>query len=233
MDDHDDSMSPATLPDTKRCPGCGEVKLREAFGRHARERDGLQPRCKVCRAAHYAENRERIAAQKAAYYAENAERVAIRNAAYYTANRERASARQSAWRAENAERIAAYDAENRERRAARQAAYRGANRERIAARQAAYAVANPDLIREHKALRRARKLAAPVVERIYRAEVWARDGGKCHICKRQCDPNDWHMEHIVPLSRGGDESYQNVAVSHPACNLRKGVRGPGQMRLIG
>jgi 5-methylcytosine-specific restriction endonuclease McrA len=32
------------------------------------------------------------------------------------------------------------------------------------------------------------------------------------------------MDHVVPLARGGDHLYSNVAVSHPLCNRRKGAK---------
>lgn len=58
-------------------------------------------------------------------------------------------------------------------------------------------------------------------ERIYRDIVWRRDSGICHICGESCQMNSWHLDHIIPLSRGGTHTYDNVAVSHPICNIRK------------
>lgn len=55
-------------------------------------------------------------------------------------------------------------------------------------------------------------------------ELYLRDGGLCHICCLLVDERDWHLEHVVPLSKGGLHVWGNVAVSHPACNLRKGVQ---------
>lgn len=40
---------PASGAFTKRCPRCGRELPADAFGRHARTRDGLQPYCKDCR----------------------------------------------------------------------------------------------------------------------------------------------------------------------------------------
>ena len=42
-----EDMETQTL--TKVCPRCGKELPREAFGRHARTRDGLQPYCRACR----------------------------------------------------------------------------------------------------------------------------------------------------------------------------------------
>lgn len=88
---------------------------------------------------------------------------------------------------------------------------------------------NPDRYRDHYIAsaenRRARKLDA-FVEKVDPAIVWDRDAGICHICKTGADRNCWHLEHVVPLSKGGKHSYANTAVSHPECNRRKAARLP-------
>ncbi len=46
----------------------------------------------------------------------------------------------------------------------------------------------------------------------------------CGICGGKLDLTDWHLDHIVPLSRGGSHERANVQPSHPACNMAKGAR---------
>lgn len=59
-----------------------------------------------------------------------------------------------------------------------------------------------------------------------------RDGLRCAICGGMCDPNDheWTehsgpkyptLDHIVPLSKGGGHTWDNVQVAHAICNSRK------------
>lgn len=74
-----------------------------------------------------------------------------------------------------------------------------------------------------QATRRARELGH-FVERVYRSVVWTRDGGICHICELPADVAKWHLDHIVPLSKGGEHSYANTAVSHPRCNQVKSAK---------
>ncbi len=207
----------------KACKKCGVVKPLDMF---SPDGDRGKAQCKECR---------RLAA--VAYRAAYPERSRAAARKYAAANRERGRERATAWQAANPERVRAvkeaWYAANRERHQARAAAWRAANPERKRATAAAYRAANPDKRRDFGSLRRARARNAPVVERIYRAVVWKRDGGRCHICHRKADPNNWHLEHIVSLADGGEHSYRNVAVSHPACNLRKGARGEAQLRLGG
>lgn len=89
--------------------------------------------------------------------------------------------------------------------------------------QHAYHDRNPQVMQRNRWTRKAR-LRDAFVEVVDPAVVWKRDGGICHICQLPADPADWHLEHVIPLARGGEHSYANTAVSHPACNMRKGVK---------
>lgn len=80
-----------------------------------------------------------------------------------------------------------------------------------------------EMRRSYENARRARKRGS-FVEHVDLATLWERDGGICHICKKSADRWNWHMDHVIPISRGGEHSYANTAVSHPGCNLRKGDR---------
>lgn len=106
-------------------------------------------------------------------------------------------------------------------------AYYQANIERLRAAIRAYSKvwskANRDKKRSQFHNRRAREMAA-FVERVDSAVVWQRDSGVCGICGTLADSATWHLDHIIPLSRGGTHEYANVQVSHPFCNKSKGNR---------
>lgn len=59
------------------------------------------------------------------------------------------------------------------------------------------------------------------VESVNRKVVFERDNGVCGICRSPVDPNDFHLDHVIPLSLGGPHEYENVQLSHPTCNWRK------------
>jgi 5-methylcytosine-specific restriction endonuclease McrA len=90
------------------------------------------------------------------------------------------------------------------------------------------------------ALKRARKRSA-TVERVDPYVVFERDQWRCHICKKKTkpalrgkhEPLSPELDHIVPLSEGGEHSYRNTACSCRECNMRKGSRPIGQMLLFG
>lgn len=57
-----------------------------------------------------------------------------------------------------------------------------------------------------------------------RACVIQRDGYVCGICQLPVDPSDVHIDHIVPLSKGGRTMGENLRVTHSICNARKSGR---------
>lgn len=50
------------------------------------------------------------------------------------------------------------------------------------------------------------------------------EAGRCAYCGSS--GSDLHWEHLIPLSRGGPDSIDNLVQSCESCNLSKGVRDP-------
>ena len=78
-----------------------------------------------------------------------------------------------------------------------------------------------EMHRNKEAARRARVKNA-FVERVEASVLFERDGGLCGICHESLD-QDYHIDHIIPLVKGGMHSYENTQLAHPTCNLRKGA----------
>lgn len=58
----------------------------------------------------------------------------------------------------------------------------------------------------------------------------------CYLCGQQLDfttprfdPYSVHLDHIIPLNRGGEHSISNLAYTHAWCNLLKGARTPDEL----
>lgn len=104
-----------------------------------------------------------------------------------------------------------------------------ANKERGQAANAKWAAANPERQREtwrkSKQVRRAARkgILTEYVDPLVLLEL---DDGLCGVCGSDVDPFEFHMDHIIPVSRGGDHSYVNMQVSHPLCNKRKAASMP-------
>lgn len=79
---------------------------------------------------------------------------------------------------------------------------------------------------------RAKKFGCEVEKGITLKKLIERDGLRCAICGEMCDWNDrsWNgncgplypsMDHIIPMSKGGGHTWDNVQVAHMICNDRK------------
>lgn len=122
--------------------------------------------------------------------------------------------------------------ENPERNNAAVARWHANHPERVREIGTRWRRANGQRLREYRQRRCAIVRGAAIAGRaIQRVDIWKRDGGKCHICGKACDPRNWHLDHLIPVSRGGTHTEDNVAVSHPRCNQSRGARGPAQLRL--
>jgi 5-methylcytosine-specific restriction endonuclease McrA len=61
-----------------------------------------------------------------------------------------------------------------------------------------------------------------VQRKISRRALFARDGWRCVYCGTST--GRLTLDHVVPRSRGGDSTWENVVTSCAPCNLRKGDR---------
>lgn len=206
---------------TKRCTKCGETKPADTEHFHARNRspDGLRSVCKRCRAEEYAANPEpgreyarkryekdpaALRAAIAAWRMENPEKVREMNRSWYLRNTEKREAYNAAWRAENPEKA------------------KSASRQR----GKKYYLKNKDKDREKTATRRARKAGAGGgLSRGIRKRLFLAQEGRCAYCRVELGESA-HLDHIIPLSKGGAHSDGNVQLLCPQCNLSKGAKMP-------
>ena len=65
--------------------------------------------------------------------------------------------------------------------------------------------------------------------RITRRAVFARDEYRCQYCG---SPARLTVDHVVPRSRGGLSSWENIVTSCAPCNLRKGNRLPHEIGMV-
>ena len=123
---------------------------------------------------------------------------------------------------------------------AQSAAWVGMNRQKRRNINATYAKNHPKQVAAKLARRRARVANATLVDSVARLEVFERDKWICQLCHNRVPkiakfphPQSASIDHIIPLSEGGEESYRNCVLAHFGCNARKQVRVVSQqMRLL-
>lgn len=211
----------------KRCSKCGEEKpaTLEYFHRRNLSRDGLCHKCKVCVRAYQVANRERIAERRRTYRAESPKYKEYMRA-WRAENRAHVAEYEHAYWAMNKERKAEYRSANKEHIDKRARAYYIVNKARYRARESAYRTANPERGRYKSNLYRARKCNAEGTHTVDDIKAqYKRQKGKCFWCGVKVG-KIFHVDHVVPLSRGGSNDVSNLVVACPTCNLSKHNRMP-------
>jgi 5-methylcytosine-specific restriction endonuclease McrA len=70
--------------------------------------------------------------------------------------------------------------------------------------------------------------------RFSRHNIYARDQNRCQYCGHQLPRSELNLDHVVPRSRGGLSTWENVVCSCHRCNRIKGGQTPAEasMRLL-
>lgn len=61
-----------------------------------------------------------------------------------------------------------------------------------------------------------------------RLNIYARDNFTCQFCAAQLPTEDLTFDHVVPRSRGGRTSWENIVACCIACNSEKADRTPAE-----
>ena len=114
----------------------------------------------------------------------------------------------------------AYYGANRARKFETDRAWYEANRERAAAAMRAWHEANPDKVKLKRARRRARLAGVPFVP-MTRRELRRLYSQPCAHCGAT---ENLHRDHIIPLYRGGPDTFGNSQMLCGSCNRSKGTK---------
>ena len=64
-----------------------------------------------------------------------------------------------------------------------------------------------------------------------RRNIFLRDGQRCQYCQRVFPLNELTCDHVIPRSRGGRSSWDNVVAACGPCNRKKSDRTPSEARM--
>lgn len=220
----------------KPCSKCGSLMPADSahFPVDRRATCGLGSWCRPCLRA---DSNQRRAANPG-----HSREIARRS---YHKNREARLQRAKEWKAENADHVRLYAAQYHESRReelvarslryyhdhkteyqARSRAWRLRNPDRLAENRCRYEHANPDMVRAWRRNRRARLSGSQGSHTAAdeRAQM-RRQGGCCYYCGEGVSGGH-HVDHVIPLARGGGNDPSNLVVACPQCNLRKHTKLP-------
>lgn len=194
----------ATADLTKTCSKCKTEypATTEYFSQKNSSKDGLDGRCKACHREYRAANKEKINKYNREYNAANSEEISEQKREYYEANKEKIRGYQREYRAANREKISEYDRE-----------YHQTSR-------------GKEVRRTNHHRRRARKAEAPLGLPFDEKLQLKRQKSCCYYCGRRLVK--YHVDHVIPLSRGGSDGAENKVLACPDCNLSKGSKLPSE-----
>lgn len=191
-------MASSIITAPRPCKNCGETD---------RYKDGKCKACVRARVKRYAEkNREAVLAYGRQWRQDNIEKV----------------------RAADRKRSIEYRLQNPEKRKAVQDRYVLANKERVANASRSWKARNPIAVRLMAATRRQRLASGcpssrPTAKFIN--DLLELQRGKCACCRTSIKKNN-HIDHVIPLAKGGEHSRRNIQLLCPPCNLAKNAKHP-------
>ena len=179
--------------------------------------------------------KERDRAKSARWRAKNLEKVRARDRAHYHANKEKCIARHKDWIARNRDKVLAdarrfYYATADRQRALRRARY-AADPAAHVALATAWRKANPERSNTHVAARRA-KLAHAVVVLLPIEKTIIRVVYDTARFLTELTGERFHVDHIMPLARGGLHHPRNLQVLRASENHRKGAKVPEKLDMV-
>ena len=86
----------------------------------------------------------------------------------------------------------------------------------------------PSVVRRRTYINIRRRRAASGMKRL---RIYMRDKFRCQYCGEKKTAQALTLDHILPRSRGGDNSPVNIVTACINCNTRKGNRTPDEARM--
>ena len=210
----------------KTCSKCKKSKEIEQFGTRKDSLDGRQGVCIECRTETNRiwrlKNKDRAKSNEKAYREANKEKIEAYRKEYYQNNKDKVNAQKKE-----------YNKRKKDEIKAKRKKYREANKEIISAKLKAYAQSEHGKLVRKNCENKRRFLknitsdgSVPLnikfplnseLESLMETQKY-----KCVYCKEELTQENSHLDHIVPLSKKGTHTIDNIQFLCPSCNLQKG-----------
>lgn len=216
----------------KLCTKCKKDKPFSEFHARKDSRSGYASHCKVCRKEVWDKNKEERAIKSKLYRDNNKDKLSAKRREYYLKNKDRENAYMKQYAIDNADKIRAANKAYRENNKARKKEldkkYREENKEKIAEYKREWIKTEigkaSKRASNHKRDLRTKETNDGTITRRSLVELFIEQDNKCFHCERELDHHAKgavHLDHLIPLSKGGCHTISNVRWSCASCNLTK------------
>lgn len=198
--------------ETKFCRTCSTEKPVEEFNKNT-TRDGYQSRCRECQRKYYKEHRDVILKNVKENSEKHQDRIINYRKNYYEQNKEDLKEKYKIYNKNNPERMREYRAKNAERISNWRKDYRKSPQGKIT-------------VARHLHKRRCLSKQTPCTLTLLQWEkILKSQNNRCAICgKRFCKSRKPEKDHIIPLSKGGGLTFENVQALCKHCNISKNAK---------
>lgn len=183
----------------KKCSKCDTEKSLDDFHNNRSKKDGKATECKSCKKK-----------QDIQYRLSNLEECKGYQSKYWKDNRKELGVKKME-----------YIANNKSAHLKRQHSWYERNKADIKERTAQYKKDHPEKYQMYNSRRRAQKKTS-LIENFDMLDVLNKYGNQCFYCQGKFD----HIDHYIPLSKGGSHTLDNVRPSCEKCNLEKSNKLP-------
>ena len=215
---------------SKICKVCGEDKELSMF--YVKQRIGdkeyLYAHCKACdkvkrQTPEYRnKNNERQRAKRKQNPDQFREYDRLKRLRYTPEKKLQAALRIKEWQANNPDKIAAYRPKEVVQKYSK--TYYEKHKETIKQKNLLYKKQNLDKCREWRHNRENKMLGGAISPGII-DKLYLLQQGKCACCGYKLGQN-YHLDHIVPISKGGSNTDDNVQLLRDVCNMSKSAKDP-------
>lgn len=223
------------LNTTKQCSKCKTIKNLLEFSKRKASKDGYNFWCKKCMKQYHKENfsktRDKKISYNRLYRQENKEKVLQYGREYCSKNKESKREYHRLYTLKHKDRITEYSHK-----------YKRDNKEKIKEYSKHYSQRESSKLSKINASSKRRDMKLRTsdstipIHKIYPLtkelqQLLEKQNYKCNNCG--CDiTKDKHLDHHIPLSKGGKHSIDNVVWLCPSCNLSKSNKMPKELLLI-
>lgn len=199
----------------KQCTICGETKSISEFNKQTIGKYGVRSHCKECRKNKYESEKEQILKRVKNYRDNNRELIADRKKKFAKDNREKI-----------AEYKKQYQTKNKIKISIKKKQYHQNNKSKILEYHNNYRKTENGraVVNNLNMKRRQRERCGDVTAQ--QLLMLQQNANNCYWCNKSLKNKKVHIDHYVPLSKGGEHTLSNLVVSCDKCNLSKGSKNP-------